>query len=248
MKKAYFVSDIHLGTMEERNSQNLLRFLHSIAEEEVAPDLYLLGDIFDFWLSNHKVFIEKFKPLWVPLKKLKQRGSRLVYFEGNHDLHIKPFFEKELGFEVHVEAQYENIFGLQVRLEHGDLINLEDEGYLRWRAFTRNPGIVLLAHYLPGRFWKRVGERLSERSRKKSRQYRHNNEDSIRTMIHQHALRAYSQKPFDVLISGHMHVCVDEKIIINSTDIRNINLGSWLEPKTKVLCIEENKTIHWVDI
>ena len=44
--KAYFISDIHLDNMQERNGEILLRFLHSLAAQEKVPDLYLLGDIF----------------------------------------------------------------------------------------------------------------------------------------------------------------------------------------------------------
>lgn len=246
-EKVYFVSDIHLETMQERNGQNLLRFLHSIAAEEKVCDLYFLGDIFDFWLSGHRVFVKKFEPLWTPLRTLKKRGSRLVYFEGNHDLHLKPFWQKNLGFEIYTSAKYETILGHRVRIEHGDLINLEDEAYLKWRAFTRNPFVTPWAHILPGRFWERVGEKLSAKSRGRSRQYRHQNEEAIRQMIHKHALRSYQEIPFDILISGHMHVRVDETLQIDGRNVRNINLGSWLEPDPQVLCLENNK-ISWVAV
>lgn len=245
-EKAYFVSDIHLENLQERNGQNLLRFLHSVAAEEKPADLYFLGDIFDFWLSNHKVFVNKFADLWAPLRTMKKRGSRLVYFEGNHDLHLKPFFEKELGFEVYTDHHYETIGGLTIRLEHGDLINLDDEAYLKWKAFTRHPLVIPLAHYLPGRFWERVGEKLSAKSRGRSRQYRNDNEEPIRKMIHNHAIRSYQEKPFDILISGHMHVKVDETIMIHGKPVRNFNLGSWLEPEPEVLCLEAGGVSRWV--
>ncbi len=245
--KAYFVSDIHLDSMNERNGHNLLRFLHWIAADEKVCDLYLLGDIFDFWLSDHGVFVKKFEPLWAPLRTLKKRGSRLVYIEGNHDLHIAPFWGKKLGFEVYTEALYESISGFQVRLEHGDLINLNDEAYLKWRSLIRHPLVVPFGHFLPGRFWKKVGETLSEKSRNKSRPYRQENEADIRRMIHDHAIRSYQDNPFDVLISGHMHVKVDETLSLSGKKVRNINLGSWLEPEPQVLCLEPDK-ISWIDI
>ena len=247
-ERAYFVSDIHLESLEERNGQSLLRFLHSVAADEVVSDVFWLGDIFDFWLSGHDVFVKKYEALWAPLRTLKKRGARLVYFEGNHDLHLKPFFEKDLGFEVYTDCRYEVLGGRVVRLEHGDLINQEDLKYLRWRAFARHPFVEPLAHLLPGSFWKKVGESLSMKSRQKSRHYRHENEETIRKMIHHHAHRAYQERAFDLIISGHMHVKVDETLEIEGKKVRNINLGSWLEPHPEILLLETGQAPRWMGL
>ena len=246
--KAYFVSDIHLENMQERNGQILLRFLHSLANEEKVPDLYLLGDIFDFWLSGHKVFVKKFEPLWEPLQKLKAKGARLVYFEGNHDLHLHPFWGKKLGFELYDDARYMKIGDYEVRLEHGDLMNPNDHAYLKWRAFTRNPRNAPLAHYLPGFFWDWIGEKMSAKSRARSRQYRNRNEEPIKEMIRVHAQKAFQEKPFDILISGHMHVKLDETVPGVNRPVRNINLGSWLEGGNPQALKIEGQEISWIEL
>jgi UDP-2,3-diacylglucosamine hydrolase len=245
-RKAYFVSDIHLESMEERNGQNLLRFLRFLNTQDVPVDLYFMGDIFDFWLSDHKVFVEKFKDLYPPLIELKSKGSRLVFFEGNHDIHIKPYWQKKLGFKVYKKAHYEKIGNLQVRLEHGDLINLEDHAYLKWKAFTQNPINEFLAHRLPGRFWDWLGRKLSEKSRARSFHFRVENEESIKEMIRHHAHRSFLEKPFDLIITGHMHVKVDEVFDVNGKISRNINLGTWRgEEDPPILCIEGSR-VSWL--
>jgi len=245
-RRSYFISDIHLENMEERNGQNLLRFFRYLALQEQPCDLYLLGDIFDLWLSDHKVFIKKFEPLLAPLNELREKGSRLVYFEGNHDLHLKPFWQKKMGFHVYKKARYEKIGKLNIRIEHGDLINLEDQTYLKWKATTEKPYMRFLAHTVPGIIWNWLGTRASQRSRKRSHQFRIDKEDEIRKMIHHHAIRSFNEKPFDLIVTGHMHVKVDEVIEINGKIIRNINLGTWRgvdEPP--ILCIE-GSDIHWI--
>ncbi len=246
--KAYFISDIHLENMQERNGQILLRFLHSLTAEKEAPDLFFLGDIFDFWLSGHEVFIRKFEPLWEPLLLLKARGSRLVYFEGNHDLHLHPFWEKKLGFEIYEEAQYMKIGDYAVRLEHGDLMNPQDIDYLRWRAFSRHAIIEPWTHILPGFFWQWVGNKLSQKSRKKSRTYRSRNEEAIREMIRVHAQNVYQKEPFDLIISGHMHVKLDETLTNLDRPVRNINLGSWLEQDPPKALKIEGSDISWIEL
>jgi UDP-2,3-diacylglucosamine hydrolase len=245
--RAYFVSDIHLKSMHERNGEILLRFLHSLAKEDPVPDLYFLGDIFDLWISGHSVFVEKFKPLMEPLQLLKKRGAKLVYFEGNHDLHLHPYWEKDLGFEVFSRPEYRQIGSFLVRLEHGDQMNPDDTAYLRWRAFSRHRVMEFLAHTLPGSFWSWLGERMSAQSRQRSRTYRRDYEEVIRDMIRRHGLKAVKEKKFDVLISGHMHVWLDENSQSNEGNFRNINLGSWLEasPRALVICGSE---IQWVSL
>lgn len=249
--EVWFVSDIHLKTQEERNSQILLRFLHSLqAKDPQRTELFLMGDIFDLWIGGHQYFAAQFKPLITALKILRDRGMKITYIEGNHDVHVEGFFQKVLGIEVFVEAQYRQIDGLTLRLEHGDLINLNDQTYLKYRRLIRHPWIKPLGTIIPGAFWHYLGKKASKRSRDQSSHYRAQNEQELVRMIRYHAERAYAEKPFDVIISGHMHVFDDYKIKSPATgnqEIRSINLGSWFEDPVRILCLRDREWA-WVEI
>lgn len=245
--EAWFVSDIHIKKAEERNGKILLRFLHSLREKNPAEvHLFLLGDIFDLWIGGSTFFAKQFPDLMKALKDLRQSGMRITYIEGNHDVHIDDYFAKKLGLEVLVEAQYYQIDGLTVRCEHGDLINLQDEKYLKYRSTIRNPLLRPLRH-LPGAMWSYLGNRASRKSRSRSQDYRLQNEAELITMIREHTLRAYKEKPFDVIISGHMHVFDDYVSAINGHDVRTVNLGSWFEKSVKVFCLKDGKA-SWVTL
>jgi UDP-2,3-diacylglucosamine hydrolase len=102
--KAYFLSDLHLKSMQERNSQTLLRFLHSVRDEQLAINgtkdqglraikgasdrhyVFLVGDIFDLWIGKHDYFVSRFKPIVDAIAELVRAGVEVHYFEGNHDL------------------------------------------------------------------------------------------------------------------------------------------------------------------
>jgi UDP-2,3-diacylglucosamine hydrolase len=72
-----------------------LRFLHSIkAKNPKQVQLFLLGDIFDLWVSNGAVFVKKFQAISDAIGDLTSSGVRVVFFEGNHDLHIAPHWKK----------------------------------------------------------------------------------------------------------------------------------------------------------
>lgn len=226
--EAWFISDIHLKTMKERNGEILLRFLHSLSEKDPAQtQLFLLGDIFDLWVSDHSVFVKKFQALVDAVRVLREKGMKVTYIEGNHDMHIDTFWQKKLGVEVYVEAQYQNINGLTVRFEHGDLINLEDKTYLRYRSIIRNPWVEPLGHIIPGRFWDELGNYAARKSRGRKKDYHIRHEARLKDMIRTHAQRAFHEKPFDVIITGHMHVFDDHQFQEGKQQVRSFNLGSW---------------------
>ena len=103
--RAYFLSDIHLKDPESKESLALLRFLKSINTKEEASDLFLMGDIFDLWLSNHDYFVKKWFPINRELVRLKMAGVKIHYFEGNHDLYLADYYRNQLGFTVYEGPQ-----------------------------------------------------------------------------------------------------------------------------------------------
>jgi UDP-2,3-diacylglucosamine hydrolase len=230
MSRAYFVSDIHLKTMEERNSQTLLRFFISLQEPERKPtDLFLVGDIFDLWVGGHAYFINRFRPLVDELGKLIAAGVTVHFFEGNHDLYLHNYWQGELGARVYEDSADFILDGRRVRVEHGDLINLEDTTYIVWRRFLRTSFMRVLALNAPDSWVGAVGEWLSRESRKRGT-HRQDTSEHIRKLIRQHAVRELEAgAEFDLLVTGHVHVVDDAWIEARGHRARSVNLGSWFD-------------------
>lgn len=234
--------------MQERNSDILLRFLHSLREKNpTQTHLFLLGDIFDLWIGGHGIFARKFEPLVQAIRDLKNAGARITYIEGNHDVHIESFWQKKLGVEVFVEAQFYEINGLVVRVEHGDLINLNDRAYLRYRSVIRHPLVKSLGTRLPGALWDEVGNFASRKSRTRSQVYRVSNEEKLVQMIRHHAHRAFSEKPYDLIVSGHMHVFDEYTFEVGERRVQSFNLGSWMGAEVKVLKLSGTQA-KWISL
>lgn len=244
--KSWFISDIHLTSLKERNGQTLLRFLFFLNQNPKENRLFLLGDIFEFWLSDGSAFIKEYKELIEQIALLKQNGGEVYYFEGNHDFHVDVFWTRKLQIPVFEEDAFFDLDGSKVHLEHGDFINPNDEAYLKYRALVRHPLIEPIGHILPGFFWKWLGEKQSEKSRKRTGHYGRNNSEQIRQMIRTHAERMYQQKPFDFIITGHMHVFDDYTFNRDGKKIRSINLGTWLDTPRALLL--ENGDAKFVDV
>lgn len=235
--RATFVSDLHLKTMEERNSQTLLRFLRSWHEGVDRPThLFLVGDIFDLWIGKHEFFIERFRPIVDALRSLVIQGVEVHFFEGNHDLYLRPFWECELGVTVHEDRALFDLAGLKVRVEHGDLINPDDTGYLFLRAFLRTGAMKWLSGRLPASVVSAIGEHASRASREYTSTAKELPKDEIRRLIREHARLVYMEAPFDLIVTGHVHVADDHSFEVGGKQVRSINLGSWYDgPKALTL-------------
>lgn len=241
---AYFVSDIHLKTLNEKNSHLFLDFLFRLRDQPVTH-LFLLGDIFDMWVGDHSYYYEKFKPIVDSILYLKKLGVQIFYFEGNHDLHVKRFWEDRLQIHTFCEPLTLTIEGVRLRLEHGDYINPEDKAYLKYREFIRKPMMKQIAHMLPGKEFAWLGQQASRWSRRRSSVIRQRDQDGLREMIRTYAGRIFEEEVFDFIITGHMHIRDDWTC--PRRKFRSINLGSWFE-EPQVLRIEGPDRIVWLPV
>lgn len=242
----WFISDIHLNDVYERNGVTLLRFLFELNKNPQQHQLFLVGDIFDVWVSDGSVFVEKFQLVIAELAKLQENGGKVYYFEGNHDVHIDKFWTPRFQIEVFDGPRNFSLGGLKVRVEHGDFINPDDHAYLRYLSIIRHPIIEFLGHTLPSRFWSYIATRQSKKSRKKTSRYAVDNSEKIKSLIRAHAERTVLKDNFDLIVTGHMHVFDDYQFTKNNKERRSINLGTWLE-KPRALKISDGK-IEIVDL
>lgn len=229
MTRAYFVSDLHLAGPGEPRTALFERLLDSIEQDAHATHLFLLGDIFDMWLGDHDYFIERYERIVDSLKRIRARGVDVHYFEGNHDLHLGPFWSGELDFEVHGGPVSIDLDGRRLRLEHGDQMDPDDRGYIFLRWFLRTPPMRFLILHLPGRLVAWIGERASAHSRSYTSETKTISRQDAIGKIRRHAEKAHSQEPFDLIISGHVHVRDDFRFETGNGPARSVNLGTWLD-------------------
>lgn len=245
---AVFLSDLHLTEPEERNGKTLLRFFHSLAARNDLNGfhLFLLGDIFDLWVSDHVVFRRRWRDLLEAIATMRTKGAKVIYFEGNHDMHLAPYWADVLGADVRTNAALFDVAGWRIRCEHGDEINRNDHSYLRLRAFLRSRPLRFLAHNLSGKFWDGFGQRWSRQSRKYSSAERQNHAEKMVALVRDHAARVWEDDPFDLIVTGHVHVRDDWTFEKGGRRVRSINLGSWFEER-KVLCLSKDR-LEWRDL
>ncbi len=235
--KAYFVSDIHLKTEDGPKGQLFIKFLRELPSD--TTQLILLGDIFDLWVADHDYFVQKFPNIIKEIRNLILRKVEVHYFEGNHDLHLKKFWQEKLKVQVHHNHFIFKWPGITVRAEHGDLMNPNDTGYLFLRKFLRNPIMNLIAHDLPGKAVGFIGDRSSQMSRVYTDRLNQKYKETVQNLTRNYAQKIYAETPFDLFVSGHTHVDDDFPFEVDGKTVRSVNLGSWLD-RPKYLAVERD--------
>ena len=113
-----------------------------------APNLVLLGDLFQVWVGLPAVQTEEQREVLRALAGLSSRGRRVVYLRGNRDYFIEEPLA-EAGVILADQWDLDIPGGGVMRFEHGDLINTSDQQYLRWREVSRSATVRALFQLLP---------------------------------------------------------------------------------------------------
>lgn len=137
---AYFISDLHLGATYLENpleyERRVVRWLRSIENE--VTDLYLLGDILDYWYEYKTVVPRGFTRFLGQLAIMADRGIRITWFIGNHDIWIFDYIPAELGITVIDGSKVTEIAGKRFFLAHGDALGKLKPGFRFIRGLFRN--------------------------------------------------------------------------------------------------------------
>lgn len=130
-KNIYFTSDHHFGIPDRNRSlERELRFVRWL--DHIAPDaseLYIMGDLFDFWFEYKQVVPRGYAILFGALANMVKNGIPVHYFRGNHDMWAFSYFEQELGFKMYRDPVVKELGGKLFYLAHGDGLGPGDRGY-----------------------------------------------------------------------------------------------------------------------
>lgn len=224
--KYYFISDAHLGLYPQEKSKErekkLVLWLDSIKAD--AKELFLVGDIFDFWHEHKNVVPKGFVRFFGKLAELSDSGVKIYFFSGNHDIWAYGYFEEELNIKILHKPIERDINGKKFFIGHGDGLGPGDFGYKLLKWTFRNTFLQWVFARLHPNFSMWLGKSWSKSSRYSkgivAEEFAGDKELQIIF-----ARQALKEKPFDYFIFGHRHIPWDIELKENS---RIINLGDWI--------------------
>jgi UDP-2,3-diacylglucosamine hydrolase len=139
-KKVYFVSDSHFGVPNHEKSLERERLFIQWLDEVKADalEIYLMGDLFEFWFEYKTVVQKGYVRLLGKLAEITDAGIPVYFFRGNHDVWAFDYLHKELGFQIYPDTLVKDIFGKKFFLGHGDGLGKGDNGYKFLKKVFRN--------------------------------------------------------------------------------------------------------------
>ncbi len=221
----YFVSDLHVRHLSDARTAAVLRFLHARRGE--AEALYLVGDVFDFWLGYGAAMFTAQFALLRALADLVDAGTRVVLFSGNHDPDPGPL-PAQLGIEVHEGPLVTTIQGRTVRLEHGDTV--DPRGWSRRAVcrLARHPWARAAARRVhPDLAWALSRGYAGGHSAQPS-EY----DQPLPAALIERYFPARVAEGVDVLVMGHYHRAVHHRAHHAGRDAAYFVLGDWVAQRT----------------
>lgn len=225
--KIYFISDSHLGVPDAASSLEREKLLVSWLEEirKDASEIYLMGDIFDFWFEYATVVPRGFVRLLGKLAELSDAGIPIHYFTGNHDMWMFGYFPTELGIQIYREPETRKIAGKRFLIGHGDGLGSKDYGY----KFIKKVFACKFFQWLFARLHPNFGIRLALYFSRKSRVARGDSDEIYGSELDErllmYAKELVKNESYDFLIFGHRHLPFDIEL---EGGAHYVNLGDWV--------------------
>jgi UDP-2,3-diacylglucosamine hydrolase len=223
--RTIFLADAHLKAPADRNYRLLLRFLSELAGN--TETLFIMGDLFDFWLGFPSHPFRQYDDVLDALEVLTRSGCRIVYLEGNHDFHLGTTFSKRLKAEIHRGPTVQTIQGRRLFLCHGDQINRADRGYRLLRLILHNRLTAAAVNHFPPSLAQKLRDYL-QRTSQAGYQIKIERWD-YRGIVRSYA-RSVRQQGLDGLITGHFHIAYREEL--EGSPFTILSLGDWMEQFT----------------
>ncbi len=230
-KKIYFASDFHLGAPNPQKSKErelrVIQWLDIISKD--ASDIFLVGDVFDFWFEYKHAIPKGFSRLQGKIASLADSGINVHYFIGNHDMWVFNYFEEELGVKMYRDNTDFEFGGKKFLVGHGDGYGPGDYGYKFIKKVFTNP----ISQWLFGWIHPNLGIGLANFWSGRSRSANSGSDEKFlgeeNEWLAIYCKEILENKHYDYFIFGHRHLPLDLKVGENS---RYLNLGEWINYNT----------------
>ena len=193
-----FLADVHLTGSRPDREERFIRFLEGLHGRIGA--LYILGDLFDFWVGPRHVRLPEHARVLSELRRLHSSGVEIVFLHGNRDFHVGAAFERATGARVYPNGVSLTLGGKRAYLTHGDLLCTRDSRYHQFTAIIRSAPVKKLFQLLPYRLSCYLAGGYRSHSRRATRR----KPARVKGLVMKSVAAAF-RKGFEVLVCGHVH-------------------------------------------
>ncbi len=120
MAHTLFISDLHLTVERPQASRQFFEFLQRIAPAAAA--LYILGDLFEYWVGDDDNADPLNTQVAAALATLAQQGTTIHFLHGNRDFLVGQDFAARSRAHLLADPTVVDLHGTRTLLMHGDTL------------------------------------------------------------------------------------------------------------------------------
>ncbi len=232
MAHSLFISDLHLATERPRIIEQFFNFVRGPAQG--AQALYVLGDLFEYWVGDDDLDDPLNRSVAEAFSKLATKGTAVYFMHGNRDLLVGGEFARRASARLLEDPTVIDLHGTRTLLMHGDTLCTGDVEYQKFRAYARNPQNQARFLALP------VSARHAEMEalRVRSESAKQDKTAEIMDVNPEAVERALREAGYPRLIHGHTHRPARHLHRIDGRECERWVLGDWYDTASYLRCDE----------
>lgn len=217
----YFISDLHLSAEKAEISAAFLHFVKHTSND--AERVYILGDLFEFWIGEDAIQPLGITPIIEALTILGNKTD-CYFIAGNRDFLINKKFTKLTNIKVLPDETVIDLYGTPTLILHGDSLCTDDIDHMKFRKKVTTNKIF---HWLF--LFRSIKYRLKQAEMARAKSAKHKSNISMEIMDVSENSVIESFKKHDVLnmIHGHTHRPNTHTYSINDKTATRTVLGDW---------------------
>ncbi len=222
--KTWFISDLHLDVNRPEIIQFFLEFLDDIKPQ--ADAVYILGDLFEYWIGDDMLELSIFKPFSSVISKLKSLSDanvKLYFIAGNRDFLIADSFANKTACKLLPDEKVIDLYSVPTLIMHGDTLCTDDVEYLKLREMLRSKAWQDNFLSLPIEERMQQAQALRDSSKKEMK----NKAEEILDVNQITVENTMQQQGVLQLIHGHTHRMATHHFQLNKQAAHRIVLGDW---------------------
>lgn len=223
-----FISDLHLSAGHPSSISLFCEFMQKSGRQ--LSDIYILGDLFDYWIGDDGTDALGFTGVEQVLKQTADEGTNLFFIAGNRDFLVGQAFAERTGVKILEDKTVLELYGQRVMIAHGDQFCIDDTAYMKARERFLNPDWQQAV--LQTSIEDRIEEALSMRT--ESEQIKSGKSEDIMDVNQAEIIRVFEKYDLDLMIHGHTHRPYVHQLQANGKTCRRYVLGEWKQEHSVV--------------
>lgn len=219
-------------------NQLFFRFLEN--EARAAESLFILGDLFEYWIGDDDMESGLNAEVVRALGSLSDHGTRVHFMHGNRDFLVGERVAKAAGMSLLTDPTLIPLHGVNMLLMHGDTLCTDDFDYQAFRQQVRSPAWqhAFLARPLEAR--RAEVENMRQRSEESKRVKPMAIMDVSQAAV-ESSLRIFDYPP--LLIHGHTHRPARHECRVDGHRCVRQVLADWHEDRATCLRVDDTQVV-----